>query len=150
MSARDTLLKVRSKLVAILDTKLENLSEWQMLKDIDKELLDFPGSSPIPRATGTRPRSDSRKKTYGGKKTYAGLAALALETTKAPIPTQDMIKFIAQHRELKGTARINIVSALSHDGRFDSVPWNGGRGWWWADRPAPAQGFQIVVKEAKG
>ena len=48
--------------------------------------------------------------------------------------------FIAKYRELGADhdrAKINITSGLSKSRQFRSVPWEGGRGWWYADKPVP-------------
>jgi hypothetical protein len=34
-------------------------------------------------------------------------------------------------------AKIVVQSSLSKDKRFKSVPWEGKRAWWYADRPIP-------------
>jgi hypothetical protein len=67
---------------------------------------------------------------------------MALERSQAPVRTPQMVEFMGEHRELppdRDRAKVNIVSALSHDKRFQSVSWRGGRAWWHANRPVPVE-----------
>jgi hypothetical protein len=139
MSAEDALLKVHAELLAMLDAKIADMPEWRAFRGVNAELLQLGRRKPIDRAAGTRPPANLPKKTYAGKQTYAVLAEQALDTAKEPLPTQDMLKFIGERKKLENPdkARINMVSALSHDDRFHSVPWNGGRAWWWSNKPVP-------------
>ena len=70
----------------------------------------------------------------------AGPYTLTSEAGK-PVRTNKLMEFIAQHRPLSGDdpakAKIVIQSSLNKDKRFKSVPWEGKRAWWYADRPIP-------------
>jgi hypothetical protein len=52
-----------------------------------------------------------------------------------------MLDYIAERRPLSGDniakAKIVVQSSLSKDKRFKSVPWEGKRAWWYADKPLP-------------
>jgi hypothetical protein len=65
----------------------------------------------------------------------------ALTETGRPIPTNKIMDYIAQRRPLSGgdpaKAKIVVQSSLSKDRRFISVPWEGRRAWWYADKPIP-------------
>jgi hypothetical protein len=65
-----------------------------------------------------------------------------------PIATTKMVEFIGQYRKFKGDgskARINVGSALSHDDKFQNIEWEGGRAWWWAEKPVPRKETASLV-----
>lgn len=144
MSTKDNLLEAHERMAAVLDAKFSNLPEWQAFRAIDRALIELVSaeqsahhSSRI-KVRAAKPIRRTRQAST--KLTYTELAARALEHAGAPIVTNMLVEFIGEfrplHKNLK-KARINVSSALSHDDRFESVPWQGGRAWWWSDRPIP-------------
>lgn len=58
-----------------------------------------------------------------------------------PLRTEQMLDYIGKHRELSGETKkikINVQSSFSKDPRFQSITWEGGRAWWFSDKPVPA------------
>jgi hypothetical protein len=132
------LIQARDDLLAILDEKLKNVPEWRVFRFLDKQVMD---SQAISGATGA---VESRKQRGRGRRragfSYVDLGLEAMEITGAPVTTPEMVDFISARRKLVSDpkkARINIQSALSKDERIRSVPWRGGRAWWYANREPP-------------
>jgi hypothetical protein len=143
-TTKDNLLKAHRSMSAVLDAKFKDVAEWQAFRDIDKALLDFITETPTPAMPAPtkrvievphhgRPPSET---------SYVVLGLAALEEFGEPIPTPQMVEFIASRREIPedpDRAKMNISTSLSKDDRFQSVPWRGGRAWWFAKRPIPKE-----------
>jgi hypothetical protein len=141
-TAKSELLKAHEAIAAALDAKIGNMPEWQAFRHLDRALLaleeEHPEQMPTPPVV---PRPRIRPRINGAHPSYMSLADQALTETGKPIPTNKIMDYIAQRRPLSGEdpakAKIVIQSSLSKDKRFRSVPWEGKRAWWYADRPVP-------------
>jgi hypothetical protein len=137
--AKDEVLQARKSAIAALDSKIGNMPEWQIFLHLDRALLALEEEQPAPppflRHVRPRPRLN------GAQPSYMSLADLALTEAGKPVRTNKLMEFIAKHRPLSGDdpakAKIVVQSSLSKDKRFKSVPWEGKRAWWYADRPIP-------------
>lgn len=141
MSTKENLLKAHASMLAVLDVKLQNMPEWLAFKAIDEALREVVERGTTPTRRQPRARKPARpSRQPDPSTTYSALAAKALEVSGEPVTTKKMVEFVGQHRKLTADpakAKINVVSALSHDDRFQSIEWQGGRAWWWAGKPAP-------------
>lgn len=142
-TAKIEMMQAHEAIAAALDAKIGHMPEWQAFRHLDRALLaleaEQPEDSPtlkiIPKPLRIRVRPN------GVPPSYMSLADQALSETGKPIPTDKIVDYIAQHRPLSGDdpakAKIVIQSSLSKDKRFKSVPWDGRRAWWYADKPIP-------------
>jgi hypothetical protein len=141
MSTKDNLLKAHASMLAVMDAKHQNEPEWLAFKAIDEALRDFvEATAPAPKRLPLRKMLRPKHLTDSDV-TYSGLAGKALTAAGEPVTTKKMVEFVGQHRKLTADpakAKINVVSALSHDDKFQSVEWQGGRAWWWAGKPVPS------------
>jgi hypothetical protein len=145
-SPRTELAKSRSDLIEVLNEKFKNLPEWRAFRAIDNALAAFDA---IATAATTSLSEAVGSATAALGKSYAELALHALTERGRPVTTPEMVEFIGKRRELPEDverAKINISSAFSHDERLQSVPWQGGRAWWFAGRPVPAPRSQIAAE----
>jgi hypothetical protein len=137
MSDKNDLALARDEMLAVLDEKFANMPEWRAFRAMDKALTAMDEGSALKRKTSS-PRVIRRRPSEGP--TYVDLALEAVAAKGVPVPTTDLIRFIAPKRNLDAESektRINIQSGLSRDKRIKSVPWAGGRAWWFADRKVP-------------
>jgi hypothetical protein len=138
-TAKSELLKAHEAIAAALDAKIGNMPEWQAFRHVDRALLALEEEQPIPPSFLQQARR--RPRINGGHLSYMTLADQALTEVGRPVRTDKLMEFIAQRRPLSGDdpakAKIVIQSSLSKDKRFKSVPWEGKRAWWYADRPLP-------------
>jgi hypothetical protein len=136
MSAKTSILQAREAMAAVLDAKLANLPEWKAFRDIDRALLELDAEQPVSPA----PRERSRITPAGEAPSYVKLALQAFDEVGTPVPTPKLMQFVGSRRELPADperAKVNVTSSLSKEKRIKSVPWEGGRAWWYADRPVP-------------
>jgi hypothetical protein len=132
------LSRSRAKLVGVLDGKLKDVPEWQAFRAVD-DALQAVVHNAEQEAERTAARGASAAN-GSGQLSYVELGLQALNERGRPQPTPDMIEYIGARRELPqdpDRAKINVSSAFSHDDRLQSVPWQGGRAWWYANRPVP-------------
>ena len=139
MTAKDAkteMMEAREAAIAALDTKIGNMSEWKIFRSIDRAIHALePKSKAIPL---TRVQYRPRIRLTGSPPSYMSLADKALTETGKPMTTGAIVDYIGRHRVLTGDkAKIVIQSSLSKDDRFKSIPWAGGRAWWYADKPVP-------------
>jgi hypothetical protein len=138
-SKTNDLISAHEALAAVLDSKFPHLNEWTAFRAINRMLIASLEKAPLasvptPRGKRERIRPDD------APTPYMTLAAGALAERKKPITTVALMDYIAARRTISGDgkkARIVVQSSLSKDERFRSVPWEGGRAWWWADQPIP-------------
>lgn len=152
MTAKAELMKAHEAMSSVLDVKLKDLPEWQAFRAIDRALIALE-SEQTPNHPVARPSLKAGIRPPLIPIPYVLLAIRALEAAGAPVPTPAMMEFIGKHRKLDADAekaKVNVTSSLSKDNRFVSVPWAGGRAWWWSDKPVPQQpqqqGFEGVFK----
>jgi hypothetical protein len=136
MSTKSDLLEAHAAMVAVLDAKLANMPEWKAFRAIERALL---AENQNPVTPDAAPRKASILKVREVP-SYTTLTERALKEHERPIATPDLMDFIGQHRKLGNDsekAKINVISSLSKSDRFRSVPWEGRKAWWYADRPVP-------------
>ena len=138
MNAKTELLQARDDMLAVLDDKLKQVPEWRAFRAIESALAVIgaitPGSN---RASAPTRRPRKRRVRLGS---YGDLALAAVKAANRPLPTDEVVTFIAAQRRLGADprkARINIQSGLSRDERIRSIPWRGARAWWYSDRDPP-------------
>lgn len=134
------LIQAHADMVAVLDAKMANLPEWKAFRSIDRALIGLinaPAKNEESKSAAAR--TFRKLKLKSPKSSYVDMGLAALDITGKPLPTTELVKFIAERRDLDDLekARINIVSAFSHDERMRSISWIGGPAWWHADRPIP-------------
>lgn len=137
MSTKTELLEAHKAMLTLLDAKIGHMAEWKAFRAIDRALLAIDEQGPNGAAPPNRARFRQRA---GHPASYTELTDRALQSSGKPIPTPLLIEFVRGHRELGDDikrATINVTSSLSKSDRFRSVPWEGGRAWWYADRPVP-------------
>jgi len=135
MSAKSEMMKAHEAMATVLDAKFANVPEWQAFRSIDRALLALETEQAPAQSAQNKPLLRILS-----TPSYTSLTAKALDDTGLPITTPKLVQFIGQHRKLGDDpekAKINITSSLSKDDRFKSIPWEGGRAWWYADRPVP-------------
>jgi hypothetical protein len=128
-------------MMALLDAKLANMPEWKAFRAIDRALLS---ASDADRGEGGAPvhRVRPRLNGHGQTPSYTALTDMALKERGKPIPTPLLMAFIGSRRMLDPDAeraKVTVTSTLSKSPLFKSVPWEGGRAWWYADRPTPKE-----------
>jgi hypothetical protein len=135
MSKKSDLLQAQEAMAALLDSKLGNMPEWKAYRAIQRAVLSEEGpNGPVPKERA-RPRHKP-----GQPLSYTVLTDSALKERGKPIPTPILMEFIGKHRDLGSDperAKINVTSTLSKSPLFQSVAWEGGRGWWYKNRPVP-------------
>ncbi len=138
MTAKSELMKAHEAMAAVLDAKFSDVPEWKAFRAIDRALLALEtehGSDVTPLRV--RPRLNERN---NQPPSYTALTGAALKETGKPIPTPQLMAFIGARRKLDvdpDKAKISVTSTLSKSPHYKSVPWAGGRAWWYADRPVP-------------
>ena len=134
MAAKTELLEAQEAMAAVLDSKLSSLPEWRAYRAIQRALAAEDGEAngaAKERVWTHRPGQDP---------SYTFLTNAALAERGKPIPTPALMDFIGKNRKLDSDperAKINVISSLSKSPLFTSVPWEGGRAWWYADRAVP-------------
>jgi hypothetical protein len=135
MTAKNELMAAHEAMSSVLDVKFANVPEWKAFRAIDRALLALElEQGSVAKAPAPRLRLAD------GPPSYNALTEQALQERGKPIPTPDLMAFIGKHRQLVSDAekaKINVTSGLSKSAKFKSVPWEGGRAWWYADRPVP-------------
>ncbi len=137
MTAKTAMLRAREAMASVLDAKLANLPEWQAFREIDRALLELDTEHPAVPASRERLRITP---TDDAVPSYVKLARQAFDEAGAPVPTPKLLAFVGARRKLAADpdkAKINVTSSLSKDKGIKSIPWEGGRAWWYADRPIP-------------
>lgn len=138
-TAKDEMMQAHEAMAAVLDAKLGALPEWKAFRAIDRALLALDTiSAPMPAAQ--RPLDISRRRHAGTPPSYTALAEQIIGETGKPVPTKDIMAFIGSKRPIASDpdkAKVSVQSSLSKDRRFKNVSWEGGRAWWYADRPIP-------------
>lgn len=139
MNAKTEMMRAHEAMASVLDAKFSNVPEWQAFRAIDRALLALETEQPTDPAP-PRERSRINRALSGGVPSYVSLAFESFEETGAPVPTPKLMDFVASRRPLPpdlDRAKVNVTSSLSKEKRIKSVPWQGGRAWWYADRPVP-------------
>jgi hypothetical protein len=143
MTAKTELMQAHEAMAAVLDAKFSNVPEWKAFRAIDRALLALEkesGAHAAPVAT-LPARTRIRLNGLGGEKpSYTALTVMALKERGKPIPTPQLMEYIGARRTLDADAeraKVTVTSSLSKSPHIKSVPWEGGRAWWFADRPAP-------------
>jgi hypothetical protein len=138
MTAKSEMMQAHEAMATVLDAKFANVPEWKAFRAIDRALLALETERPN-GATAERPERITRTRP-GFAPSYVSLSLQAMEEGKQPIPTRRLMEFIGKRRHLDGDpdrARVSVTSSLSKDRRIKSVPWEGGKAWWFADRAVP-------------
>jgi len=141
-TAADEMMAAREAIAAALDAKIGNMPEWQAFRAADRALLALALSQPSASKSIPIPRPRLRIND-GAPIPYMTLADKALTEADKPLTTAEVVDYIGKHRPLpnppgdRQRVKITIQSSLSKDERFRSVPWQGGRAWWYANRPVP-------------
>jgi len=136
MTAKTELMQAHETMAAVLDAKFSHVPEWKAFRSIDRALLALENE----RAGIDAQKSAPRRERAGQPPSYMSLANQALTEAGKPVPTNKLVDFIGHRRSFAGDpakAKIVIQSSLSKDKRFRSVPWDGARAWWYADKPIP-------------
>jgi hypothetical protein len=138
------LLDAHEAMAAVLDAKWPDLKEWKAFRAIDRALLAALTKTATSRPPPTplvRPWHQRLRMTPDGTPIpYMTLAERALGETGLPQSTTALMTYITAHRPVSGdpkNVRNVVQSSLSKDERFRSIPWEGGRAWWYADKPVP-------------
>jgi hypothetical protein len=139
MSAKSELLQARDELMAVLDEKLKGMPEWRAFKAIEKSLIVIDGED-LAKRVFPSPLEGTPRRGRSATPSYVKLALEAISAAGKPVPTPEIVAFITERRGLDSTSesiRVSIQSALSKDDRIRSVPWRGGRAWWFEDLEIP-------------
>jgi len=138
-TAKSETIQAREAIAVALDAKIGNMPEWQAFRHLDRALLAM--ETEQPSALKILPLPARKARINGGQPSYMSLADQALSDTGKPVTTAKLMEFIGKRRSLSSgdpaKAKIVIQSSLSKDKRFKSVPWEGARAWWYADKPLP-------------
>jgi hypothetical protein len=144
MTAKTELMQAHEAMAAVLDAKFSTVPEWKAFRAIDRALMALETESGAQAAPAETPRPRMRVplNDISGQErpSYTGLTMMALKERGKPIPTPQLMEFIAARRALDPDAeraKVTVTSTLSKSPHIRSVPWEGGRAWWYADRPAP-------------
>ena len=135
MSNMAELIQARARMMAVLDTKFKDVPEWQAFRAMEAFIsaIDRPAST-----TNGAGESEPIARRARTKASYGDLGVEAIQRAGKPLPTMDIVVFIAlQRNRTPDTIKPNVQAALSRDPRLQSVMWSGGRGWWYADREVP-------------
>jgi hypothetical protein len=142
MTAKTELMQAHETMAAVLDAKFSHVPEWKAFRSIDRALIALEVEHSGVAAAAT-PSASAHPRTNGhanGIPSYTALTDMALKEKGTPVPTPQLIAFIGERRKLDADpkkAKTTITSTLSKSPLFESVPWQGGRAWWYADRPVP-------------
>jgi hypothetical protein len=141
-TAKDEMLSAHEAIASVLDAKIGNMPEWKAFRAIDRALLALDAAHLVASPPVIpSPRINLRARINGAPLSYMSLADQALAEAGKPVPTDKIMDFISARRPLSGDdpakAKIVVQSSLSKDKRFKSVPWDGRRAWWYADRAVP-------------
>jgi hypothetical protein len=137
-TAKDEMMQAHEAMAAVLDAKFRTVPEWRAFRAIDRALLALevaPSS-----AVRMPPHIANRRRPEGAPPSYTSLADQLIGETGKPVPTNEIMAFIASKRSIgsdRDRAKVTVQSSLSKDKRFKNVAWEGGRAWWYADRPIP-------------
>jgi hypothetical protein len=136
------LQRSRDELLALLEKKVGHLPEWKAFRAVERAItaIRTPAAPVSPTAGANGATERPTRRPADAPIPYGTLGLRALEITGLPVTTAEMIAFICKHREMPSDpnkTKANIVSALSHDDRFQSVSWRDGRAWWHANQPPP-------------
>jgi hypothetical protein len=138
-TAKSEMMQAHEAIAAVLDAKIGNMPEWKAFRAVDRALLALEAGQP----SGLRvlPLPVRKKRITGTVIPYMTLTDQALTETGRPVTTNKLMEYIGQRRPLSSNdpakAKIVVQSSLSKDKRFRSVPWDGTRAWWYADKPIP-------------
>jgi len=139
--AKNEMMQAHEAMAKVLDAKFANVPEWQVFRAIDRALLALEDEQPEPVKAAPQAAHRPRIRLNGEHPSYMSLADQALTEIGKPVSTLKLMEFISARRSLSGDdpakARITVQSSLSKDKRFKSVPWDGKRAWWYADKPIP-------------
>jgi hypothetical protein len=140
-TAKNEMMQAHEAIAKVLDAKFANVPEWQAFRAIDRALLALEDEQPEPIKAAPQITHRPRIRMNGEQPSYMSLADQALTEAGKPVSTHKLMEYIGARRPLSGDdpekARITVQSSLSKDKRFKSVPWDGKRAWWYADRPVP-------------
>jgi len=142
-TAKTEMMQAHEAIAAALDAKIGNMPEWKAFRAVDRALLALEAERPMPAGPASLKITSQikRRRLNGGAYlSYMALADQALKQAGKPVSTPGIVDYISKHRPLLGDpdkAKIVIQSSLSKDKRFESVPWEGRRAWWYADKPIP-------------
>jgi hypothetical protein len=135
-TAKTEMMQAHEAIAAVLDAKIGNMPEWKAFRAVDRALLALEMEQPSVLSLPVR-----KARINGAPPSYMSLADQALTETGKPVSTNKLMEFISQRRALSSgdpaKAKIVVQSSLSKDKRFKSVPWEGARAWWYADKPLP-------------
>jgi hypothetical protein len=142
MTAKTELMEAHEAMAAVLDAKFSTLPEWKAFRAIDRALLALETEKGVRETPAPPPRSRMRANGHNAdeRPSYTVLTGQALQGKGKPIPTPELMEFIGARRKLNSDAdraKVTVTSTLSKSPHFKSVPWEGGRAWWFADRPLP-------------
>jgi hypothetical protein len=135
MTAKSEMMQAHEAMASVLDTKFSNVPEWKAFRAIDRALLALETERVNTGPNPSEPRSRKNQ-----QPSYNELTGRALYETGKPIPTPQLMVFIGAHRKLDPDpkkAKINVTSSLSKSSEYESVDWEGGTAWWYANRPLP-------------
>jgi hypothetical protein len=141
MTTKSELLKAHEMMTTVMNAKFGNAPEWNAFLAVERALL-----AELQRDTGmtfSEPVRRERVRLNGHDdqpQSYNALTDQALQERGKPIPTPLLMEFIGARRKLDpdaDKAKTTVTSTLSKHPRYKSVPWEGGRAWWYADRPVP-------------
>jgi hypothetical protein len=145
-TTKSDVLQAHEAMAAVLDARFGNVPEWKAFRAIDRALIaeiERGAANAMPAVLPTPPaqhRERLRLILPDQLNSYNALTDLALQERGKPIPTPQLMEFIGARRKLDpdpDKAKITVTSTLSKHPRYRSVPWEGGRAWWYADRPVP-------------
>jgi hypothetical protein len=139
-TAKTEMMQAHEAIAAALDAKIGDMPEWKAFRAVDRALLALEAEPVAMPKSLQRFTIRPRPRLNGEHPSYMSLADKALTEAGKPITTTGVVEYIAAHRPLSGApdkARTVIQSSLSKDKRFKSVPWEGRRAWWFADKPVP-------------
>jgi hypothetical protein len=149
MTAKTELMQAHETMAAVLDAKFSGVPEWKAFRAIDRALLALETEHAAAK-TEPAPAPKRARVRQGVLPSYNSLTDQALKQVGKPVPTGPLVNFISGYRDLGNDlekAKINITSGLSKSRLFRSVPWEGGRAWWYADKPVPKK---ETAKETAG
>jgi hypothetical protein len=141
MTAKSELLKAHEMMTTVMNAKFGSAPEWVSFRAVERALL-----AELQREDGvTFVEPKRRERVYLDEQndqpqSYNVLTDQALQERGKPIPTPLLMEFIGARRKLDpdaDKAKTTVTSTLSKHPRYKSVPWEGGRAWWYADRPVP-------------
>lgn len=139
-TAKSEMMRAHEAIAAALDAKIGNMPEWLAFRAVDRALLALETETEQLPAAAITPPAARKTRINGGQPSYMSLADQAMTETGRPITTIKLMEFIGKRRAFSGDpakAKIVVQSSLSKDTRFKSVPWEGKRAWWYADRAVP-------------